>query len=304
MLRQFTPEGILKYPNFLETVAAIKPMYMLRAIGGLLYLIGTTVGIYNLLKTAGQGEFQAEEDAEAPALEKNYTPHSSEGWHRIIERRPVQMLVFSFIMVAIGGIIEFVPTFLIESNVPSITSVKPYSPLELHGRDIYIREGCYNCHSQMIRPFRSETERYGEYSKAGEFVYDHPFQFGSKRTGPDIQREGGKYPDSWHYNHMLEPTSMSSGSIMPAYPNLIDHDLDVSTTEAKISAMQMLGVPYPKGYEKLAQADLDKQATTIQEGLVKNDIKVSKNKEIIALIAYLQRLGKDIKGTPKVAETK
>jgi cytochrome c oxidase cbb3-type subunit I/II len=156
----------------------------------------------------------------------------------------------------------------------------------------------------MIRPFRSETERYGEYSKAGEFVYDHPFQFGSKRTGPDIQREGGKYPDSWHYNHMLEPTSMSPGSIMPAYPNIIDHDLDITNTEAKIKAMQMLGVPYPKGYEKLAAADVEKQSLVIQASLAKDGIKVSKNKEIIAVIAYLQRLGKDIKNTPKTAEVK
>jgi cytochrome c oxidase cbb3-type subunit I/II len=200
--------------------------------------------------------------------------------------------------------VELIPTFLIESNVPSISSVKPYTPLELQGRDIYIREGCYNCHSQMIRPFRSETERYGEYSKAGEFVYDHPFQFGSKRNGPDLQREGGKYPDSWHYNHILEPSSMSPGTIMPAYPHIIDHDLDVSLTETKIKAMQMLGVPYPKGYEKLAEADLEKQATGIQENLAKSGIKVSKHKEIIALILYLQRLGKDIKNEPKAAEVK
>jgi cytochrome c oxidase cbb3-type subunit I/II len=304
MWKQFTPEGILKYPNFLETVNAIKPMYMMRALGGLLYLTGTTVGIYNLFKTAGQGTFQAEEDAEAPALEKEYTAHSNEGWHRLIERRPVQMLLLSFALVAIGGAVELIPTFLIESNVPSIASVKPYTPLELHGRDIYIREGCYNCHSQMIRPFRSETERYGEYSKAGEFVYDHPFQFGSKRNGPDLQREGGKYPDSWHYNHILEPSSMSPGSIMPSYPHIIDHDLDVSTTEAKISAMQMLGVPYPKGYEKVAQADVDKQAASIADNLGKSGIKVSKNKEVIALIAYLQRLGKDIKNAPKTPEVK
>ena len=214
------------------------------------------------------------------------------------------MLLGSFILVAIGGAVELIPTFLIESNVPSIASVKPYTPLELQGRDIYIREGCYNCHSQMIRPFRSETERYGEYSKAGEFVYDHPFQFGSKRNGPDLQREGGKYPDSWHYNHILEPSSMSPGTIMPAYPHIIDHDLNVSNTEAKIKAMQMLGVPYPKGYEKLAEADLQKQAASIQENLAKSGIKVSKDKEVIALIAYLQRLGKDIKNAPKTAAVK
>ncbi len=156
----------------------------------------------------------------------------------------------------------------------------------------------------MIRPFRSETERYGEYSKAGEFVYDHPFQFGSKRTGPDLQREGGKYPDSWHYNHILEPSSMSPGSIMPSYPHIIDHDLDISLTETKIKAMQMLGVPYPKGYDKLAAADVEAQAKIIRASLAKDGIKVSEKKEIIALIAYLQRLGRDIKNTPKAAEAK
>jgi cytochrome c oxidase cbb3-type subunit I/II len=207
------------------------------------------------------------------------------------------MLVFSFILVAIGGIIEFVPTFMIQSNVPTISSVKPYTPLELHGRDIYIREGCYTCHSQMIRPFRSETERYGEYSKAGEFVYDHPFQWGSKRTGPDLAREGGRYPDSWHYNHMDDPTSMSPGSIMPSYAFMLDNDLDVSTTSAKIKAMRVLGVPYEKGYEKIAMKDLEAQSKQIKMSLEKDGIKTSEKKEIIAMIAYLQRLGKDIKGS-------
>jgi cytochrome c oxidase cbb3-type subunit I/II len=147
----------------------------------------------------------------------------------------------------------------------------------------------------MIRPFRSETERYGEYSKAGEFVYDHPFQWGSKRTGPDLHRVGTKYPDSWHYNHMEDPTSMSPGSIMPKYPWLLEDDLDLSTTPAKISAMQTLGVPYEKGYEDVATADAQKQADQIVANLKKDGIKAKSSTEIIALIAYLQRLGTDIK---------
>lgn len=300
MLRQFTPEGILKYPNFLETVTAIMPMYILRSIGGTIYLLGTLLGVYNLIKTVRMGSFLANEETEAPALSKNYTTHSSEHWHRWIERRPIQLLVFAFIAVVIGGVIEFIPTFLVKSNIPTIASVKPYTPLELQGRDLYVREGCYVCHSQMIRPFRAETERYGEYSKAGEFVYDHPFQWGSKRTGPDIAREGGKYPDSWHFNHMDDPTTMSPGSIMPAYPHMLDNDLNISTTEAKISAMQTLGVPYPAGYEKVANADLQKQALQIKSSLKADGIECSEKKEIIAMIAYLQRLGKDIKGTPQV----
>ena len=184
---------------------------------------------------------------------------------------------------------------LIDSNVPTITSVKPYTPLELEGRDIYIREGCYNCHSQMIRPFRSETERYGEYSKAGEFVYDHPFQWGSKRTGPDIHRIGGKYSDSWHYNHMWDPAAMSPGTIMPSYPWLFDSELDTELTPAKIRGMQTLGVPYAEGYDQIAVDDLMLQAQGISDNLKKDGIEVLPNTEIVALIAYLQRLGTDIK---------
>jgi cytochrome c oxidase cbb3-type subunit I/II len=158
-----------------------------------------------------------------------------------------------------------------------------------------VREGCYTCHSQMIRPFRSETARYGEYSKAGEFVYDHPFQWGSKRTGPDLARLGGKYPDSWHYNHMLDPTSMSPGSIMPPYPWLFDDQIDVSSTVAKIKAMKRLGVPYPPNYENIAAADMEKQAKLIAANLDKDGISILPDREVVALIAYLQRLGTDIK---------
>jgi cytochrome c oxidase cbb3-type subunit I/II len=296
LLRQFKPEGVLMYPNFLDTLNAVMPMYYMRAFGGTLYLVGAIIGVYNLIKTMGQGNFLANEEAEAPALTNEYTSHSSEHWHRWIERKPVQMLLVSFVLVAIGGIIEFMPTFLIKSNIPTIASVKPYTPLELQGRDLYIREGCYVCHSQMIRPFREEVARYGDYSKAGEFVYDHPFQWGSKRTGPDLARQGGRNPDSWHYNHMDNPRSVSDKSIMPGYPHMLDRDLDVSTTEAKIRAMQTLGVPYPAGYDKIANADLEKQAKAIQANLAKEGIKTSEKKEIIAMIAYLQRLGTDIKG--------
>ncbi|MBT6745313.1 MAG: cytochrome-c oxidase, cbb3-type subunit I [Flavobacteriales bacterium] len=298
MWKEFTVEGFLKYPNFLETVTQLKPMYALRSFGGLLYLIGACVMVYNLVKTALMGSFLANEEAEAPALEAEYKPHAKEGWHRWIERRPIQMLVFSLIVVAIGGVIEIVPTFLIESNVPTITAVKPYTPLELQGRDIYIEEGCYNCHSQMIRPFRSETERYGEYSKAGEFVYDHPFQWGSKRTGPDIHRIGGKYPDSWHYNHMLDPEIMSPGTLMPPYPWMMENEIDTASTKVKIEAMITLGVPYPEGYGSVANADLLDQAQGIADNLKRDGIEVEGNKDIIALIAYLQRLGTDIKAKP------
>lgn len=293
MWKTFTPEGQLKF-QFLETVTNIIPMYVTRSIGGGVYLIGALLMVYNLVKTIAKGQFVANEAAEAAPIAKEAVAHK-ESWHRKIERKPVTMLVLSLIVVGIGGILEMVPTFLVKSNVPTIASVKPYTPLELQGRDIYVREGCYTCHSQMVRPFRDEVARYGEYSKAGEFVYDHPFQWGSKRTGPDLARVGGKYPDSWHYNHMDDPTSMSPGSIMPSYSWLLDNALDTTTTAAKIRAMQKLGVPYPAGYDKIANAELSAQAASITASLKKDKIETPPGKEIIALIAYLQRIGKDIK---------
>ena len=300
MWKEFTADGNLKY-QFLQTSTNIIPMYILRGVGGTLYLFGALMMVYNIIKTVKKGSLLANEAAEAPALEKVFKSDVKLHWHSAIERRPLRMLLFSLIVVGIGGAIELIPTFLIKSNIPTITSVKPYTPLELQGRDIYIREGCYTCHSQMVRPFRDEVARYGEYSKAGEFVYDHPFQWGSKRTGPDLAREGGKNPNSWHYNHMDNPTIMSPGSIMPRYSWLLDNDLDTSTTPAKIRAMQTLGVPYEKGYDQLANTDLMAQAKTITENLKTDKIKTAPNKEIIAVIAYLQRLGKDIKGEQKTA---
>lgn len=299
MWKEFTPDGILKYPNFLETVTQISPMYAARSLGGALYLVGVILMTYNIIKTVKAGSFLANEEAEAAPLQRKYKTHANEHWHRGIERKPVKLMVLSLIVILIGGLVEMIPTFMIKSNVPTIASVKPYTPLELQGRDIYVREGCYTCHSQMIRPFRSETARYGEYSKAGEFVYDHPFQWGSKRTGPDLHRIGGKYPDSWHYNHMYDPTSMSPGSIMPSYPWLLDDDLDTSSTPAKIRAMQKMGVPYPDGYDQVANDSLVRQARRIVENLKKDGIETPEQKEIVALIAYLQRLGTDIKGNKK-----
>ncbi len=294
MWKEFTAEGYLAYPNFLETVTQLKPLYALRAFGGLLYLTGVFVMIYNLIKTAKSGVFQANEPAEAAPLEKNISI-KGESWHRTMERRPIQMLVFSLVAVSIGGLIEIVPTMLIESNIPTISAVKPYTPLELEGRDVYIKEGCNNCHSQMIRPFRSETERYGEYSKAGEFVYDHPHLWGSKRTGPDLHRIGGKFSDSWHYNHMYDPGSISPGTIMPSYPWLIDKMVDSAMTPKKINAMRSLGVPYAEGYENQAVADMQTQANAIAAKLKTEGIEVIPETEMVALIAYLQRLGTDIK---------
>jgi cytochrome c oxidase cbb3-type subunit I/II len=301
MWKSFTEEGTLTY-QFLETVTHIESMYVLRSIGGTVFISGVFLMVYNLFKTVKSGNLVANEAAEAAPLARHQIiAHSDKHWHRWIERRPVQMLVFSLIAVAIGGVLEIVPTFLIKSNVPTIASVKPYTPLELQGRDIYVANGCYTCHSQMIRPFRDEVARYGEYSKAGEFIYDHPFQWGSKRTGPDLARVGGKYPDSWHYNHMMDPRIMSPGSIMPAYAWMLDKQLDTSSTGARIRAMQKLGVPYPEGYDKIANQDLMKQANEIKANLKKDKIETSSTTEIVALIAYLQRLGVDIKKTDDAA---
>lgn len=302
MWKQFNDLGTLQYPNFLETVLQIVPMYIIRATGGTLYLTGVVLMIYNLVKTIKQGSFLAEETAEAPALHPFKDPFKKGTRHRWLEGKPVYFTIASLIVILIGGIVEFIPTFLIKSNIPTIASVKPYTPLELQGRDIYIREACNSCHSQLVRPFRSETERYGEYSKAGEYVYDHPFLWGSKRTGPDLHRVGGKYPNSWHYLHMENPRSMSPGSLMPPYPWLLENDLNTSTTAAKINALRKIGVPYPKGYEDIANDELVKQADAIALDLQKNGIPAEPQKEIIALIAYLQRLGTDIKVNNQTAQ--
>jgi cytochrome c oxidase cbb3-type subunit I/II len=298
MWKQFNGMGVLQYPNFLETTLQIVPLHMIRAVGGTLFLTGTLVMVYNLVKTIKQGSFLAEEAAEAPALAKD-VPNPSDTKHRILEKRPIQFALLAAVAILIGGMVEMIPTFLVKSNIPTIESVKPYTPLELQGRDLYIREGCNACHSQMVRPFRSETERYGEYSKAGEYVYDHPFLWGSRRTGPDLHRLGGKYPNLWHYLHMDNPRTMSPGSVMPPYSWLLTQDLDTSSTAAKIRAMQTLGVPYPKGFDLTANTILMQQADSIAVDLQRNKVPAESNKEIIALIAYLQRLGTDIKATGK-----
>jgi cytochrome c oxidase cbb3-type subunit I/II len=313
MWKQFNPDGTLVYGNFLETVTKIVPLYLMRALGGTLYLTGAILMVINVWKTVKAGSFEAEEPAEAAPLKPQYTGHASDHWHRALERKPVAMTVWVTIAILIGGIIEIVPTIMVKSNIPTIPSVMPYTALELEGRDIYIREGCNACHSQMVRPFRSEVMRYDpsgqQYSLAGEYVYDHPFLWGSKRTGPDLHRLGNKYPHSWHYNHMWDPTSMSPGSLMPRYPWLFttadnDATLNTSSTKAKLEAMKALGVPYEDVYIENWQAELESQAREIAETLNEDpNIKVEPQEEIVALIAYLQRLGTDVKkAAPQTAK--
>jgi cytochrome c oxidase cbb3-type subunit I/II len=274
-------------------------MYALRAFGGTLFLLGICVALYNLYRTAKQGSLIADETVQAAPLP--VMAHSGSKWHRTLEARPVQFAVWVFVLVFIGGAVEFVPTALIRSNIPTIEAVHPYTPLELEGRDLYIRDGCVGCHSQMIRPLRAETERYGDYSKAGEFVYDRPFLWGSKRTGPDLHRVGGKYPDSWHFLHMNEPRSTSPGSLMPGYPWLYSAALDTRHTEGKIITLRRLGVPYPEGFEREAVAALQAQATGIAQRLRDGGFEVQDDREIIAMIAYLQRLGTDVSTAPTQA---
>ncbi len=324
MWKQFNPDGTLTYGNFLETVTEIIPMYWMRAIGGSLYIAGMFILVYNVYKTIKTGKEVTDELAEAAPLQKISGKRLvGEGFHTWLERKPVQLTILATIAILIGGIIQIVPTILVKSNIPTISSVKPYTPLELEGRDIYIRESCVSCHSQMVRPFRSEVERYGEYSKAGEYVYDHPFLWGSKRTGPDLMRIGGKYSDNWHFNHMYDPQSTSAGSIMPGYKWLITDEHDRSRTQQKMEVMVKLGVPYTAEEISNAQALMNAQATQIEKNLYNDpdfvrtyeadkkyaeenglDFIEMRNREIIALIAYMQRLGTDIKiKDPEVTST-
>jgi len=312
MWKQFKPDGgALQYGNFLETVTELMPMYWMRAVGGTLYLVGVIVLVYNVIRTVRQGSPVENELAEAPALAV-ISPNRLKGekLHSWLERKPVQFMILTTVAILIGGLIQILPTILVKSNIPTISSVKPYTPLELEGRDLYIREGCVGCHSQMVRPFRSEVERYGDYSKAGEFVYDHPFLWGSKRTGPDLAREGvkgkpfnGGRDDVWHFNHMYDPQGLNEKSIMPRYQWLIKNELDKSTIQDKMRTMVTLGVPYSDADINNALKHMDEQATKIETNLLANpEIKKSfggqtasplKDREIVALIAYLQRLGTD-----------
>jgi len=303
MWKQFNKDGFLQYPNFLESIIQVVPMFRLRSIGGTLYLIGVFMMAYNLYRTAKAGQFEPDTEAQAPALEKVEAPHGKLAFHRLLEGKPLFFTALAVVAILVGGMVEIIPIFLIKENVPTIANVKPYTPLQVLGRDIYIREGCLGCHSQMIRPFRSETERYGEYSKAGEYVYDHPFLWGSERKGPDLAREGGRYPAAWHFNHLDDPRSTSPGSIMPRYSWLLTQKLDRESLPARLAALRRVGVPYPDGFENgPAQKDLDAEAAKIVADLKQGAVTCEPDREIVALIAYLQRLGTDIRSAPVAAQ--
>ena len=313
MWRAFDATGRLQYPDFVETVLKLLPMYWARALGGSLYVAGIVLMWYNLVMTwrSRPATYQVPVYQAAP-LPKKFTdpvPALPNGawarfqaahWHRIWEGKALTFTVLTTVAVLVASAFEIVPTFLIRSNVPSIASVKPYTPLELAGRDLYIREGCFNCHSQMIRPLRHETERYGEYSKPGESVYEHPFLWGSRRIGPDLAREGGKRPDLWHLRHFENPPAITPKSIMPRYQWLTTNALDYSVIQRRVDAMAMLGVPYGgiEGGRALTQAEAmaKEQAARIAANIkAEGGPDGMADKEVVALIAYMQRLGKDLR---------
>ena len=344
MWRATTADGALQYPNFVETVNAIRPMYWMRLIGGLAYFTGMCMMAYNLVVTARAGKavnptFEVAVVAPEPvipwrqvvfsgpvvlsvgvgalgglflvsnayasllfvaigftvgvlgALAFSSAKSSSKGWHRALEGRALIFSSMVVIAVLIGGVSEIVPTLIAQPDADAIASARPYKPLELEGRDVFIREGCYGCHSQMVRPFTFEQQRYGEPSTLADSQYDHPFQWGSKRTGPDLAREGGKYPNLWHFRHMLDPRSVSAGSNMPPYAFLATQSVDFSRTADKLAAMRSIGVPYKDADIQGAEKDARAQARGIADDLKQNGEQVSPDSDVVALIAYLQRLG-------------
>jgi cytochrome c oxidase cbb3-type subunit I/II len=351
MWRALNPDGSLTYPSFTETLLAIRPMYMVRALGGTMYLSGFFLMIWNLAKTIMPAKattvavdvvIETEEPKEAGSIvavitgrplwfsvvgvallapffivdnpiiagviavlvlvvtEVAYVVNKRErasgglSWFGIIEHRPMAFTVLTLIAILIGGVSELLPTILVEQAVPATgPKQKPYTALEQQGRYVYTREGCYLCHSQMIRPMVAEYLRYGEASRAEEFIYDHPFQWGSKRTGPDLHRIGGKYPTLWHYTHLMDPRSTSPGSNMPTFAWLAEWTYDDKLAPKKLALMQKLGVPYTNADIDNAEANQKRQANTIVADLAKQGVTVKWNNDIVALIAYLQRLGRD-----------
>jgi len=301
MWREVNPQGALAYPDFVQTVIRIVPLYAIRALGGVVYLGGFIVMLYNIMKTiqlAPKGKSSETRDefrrfVARPVLEELA---SAKGFsHRVLEGMPMILTVLAVIAIAIGSVISLAPMVatnaLVEANYDKELN-RPYSPLQLAGRDIYVREGCYTCHSQMIRKTVGDVLRYGAESKIEESMYDHPFQWGSRRIGPDLAREGKRYNHLWHYRHMRDPREVVAGSIMPTYPWLYKDKVDFGSLSKRLSAMKTLGVPYSD--EEVAKADENArmEAEKILSDLQADGVTHAKpEQEIIALIAYLQKLG-------------
>jgi cytochrome c oxidase cbb3-type subunit I/II len=337
MWRAMDDMGNLVYPEFVETISAVVPMWWLRILGGLLFVAGVVLMLVNYVMTWMTRPASYEvpvyqavrlsrtepvnepvrgtstlEDAPVLDAARSLQVWSRMDWHRRWERLPVKFTVLTTLAVVIASLFEMIPTFLIRSNVPTIATVKPYTPLELAGRDIYVAEGCFNCHSQMIRPMVAETKRYSEYSKPGEFIYDHPFQWGSRRIGPDLAREGGKQSSLWHWVHLENPQLVEEDSVMPSYVHLLDTAIDFDKIPDRVYAAHMLGAPYDRELTEAAEM-ARKQAERVAADIVSQGGPISRgdvmtlDSQAVALIAYLQRIGTDIyapaePATPKEGE--
>lgn len=292
--------GVLVHSNFLEIMAAVIPLHAARAVGGGLYLAGFVMMIYNLLKTvAGKSVVNVQSEGES----RDRASHARDqiiGMQNASENSGALMGILSFAAVAVGTIFEIAPLISASKHSIEIASVTPYTPLEIEGRDLYIREGCNNCHTQQIRPLVAETKRYGDFSKAGEFSYDTPHLWGSKRTGPDLQRIGQKYGHSWHWKHMIDPRTVSPGSVMPKYPWLATNTLALDDIRSRLHALSKIGIPYSEKQIFSAESTARAQAKKIADELKEQGENPDPDSELIALIAYLQRLGTDLKKTEQV----
>ncbi|MFL5785923.1 MAG: cytochrome-c oxidase, cbb3-type subunit II, partial [Bacteriovoracaceae bacterium] len=298
MWRAMDDAGKLVYPNFIETVVKIVPMYWVRAIGGTSVLISFIMMIYNFYMTCKLAPAREKTVFEAFPLEAAYVDAGATA-HRKLEGWPMVFAVLSLVAILVGSGIEIIPSLVADKYVIKVSAIKPYSPLELHGRDLYVKEGCYTCHSQTVRPMAHEVVRYGKPSNAAEFVYDHPFQWGSKRTGPDLARVGGKYPHMWHYKHFWDPRDVTAGSIMPRYTWLFDQKIAFNDIPAKMRVMQKLNVPYTDEEVANAVASAKAQAQGIADELASSGVpKKIVEMEVVALIAYIQRIGVDYTSIP------
>jgi cytochrome c oxidase cbb3-type subunit I/II len=348
MWRAINSEGLLTYPNFIESIQKSRIMYMMRLIGGSMYLVTFIVMIFNLAKTACGG-VKEDTTVEVPAkieedgiswkrLVLSPTTYvlvsilvvllffgskdlmryvfwttsflilvvvgmfvlgsdkpNGQPWHHVLEGKTFLFSILTLVSILIGGIAQIVPAIMVEAAVPLVHQATPYTPLELTGRDLYIREGCNNCHTQMIRTYLPDTMRYGHASEAWESSLDHPHLWGSKRTGPDLARVGVKYPDSWHYKHMIDPRAISAGSIMPGYEFLDRNKVNLSSLESKMQTLKKLRVPYTDAEIRDAESSAIAQGKEIAEKLSQDGITTSPDTELIAMIAYLQKLGRDEK---------
>ncbi len=283
--------GYLVYPDFVETVTKIVPLYWVRALGGTLYIIGYIIAVYNIIKTIKLSEPMRANELVLVTVKKAPPKAEQEGLHRKLEGYVGVFTVLTFVAILVGSVIEIWPTLFIHKYVPQSEAVQPFTALEQAGRDIYVSEGCYTCHSQMIRKHPSDVLRFGPASTIGESMYDRPFQWGSKRTGPDLARVGKKYSNLWHYRHMDDPRSMVEQSIMPRYSWLLEKKVDYYSLRKKLSVLKRLGVPYSQAQVSEADRWAENQAQLIVENLKEEGVDIKSDRQIVALIAYLQALG-------------